>query len=862
MTAADSRRRFHPRPGAWRTLLYAAWVAAGLLAAMPAAAQFLPTRSADAPEEQDSAAPEEPKAPAAIAIAQVPAELETSRALARRAQETARSQPDVEQIRRQSEAMAARIAAVDTRDAERLRGSGDLRNLEAEFAQVGAMRRTLAEWQTRLSRRSGLLAGSSAELDRHLESWRLTQQSLQDRTVPGEVLGSINDVLVGLKGAREAVAQQQESVLALQARISDWIALLDEHAAVLEALLERARSELFRAELPPIWAVGFTVPDFGASRAAWLVEWRSIQNYILVHRGAVWAHIFMLVFLLAGFFLLARQARSWVEQKPDLAQDLLVFQHPLASALLLTILAAPWFYPDSPQALSEVFGLVLLLPLLRVMQVVVTPPLRRPVYIVAALFLLVRVSSLLSPGLEFQRYALLALAAASAVVVFSVFRPSGAGGRLDAGRWWSVARLAARFSLLLLAAAIIANVGGLVALSGLLTNGVIVSAFVAIVLFGGVVVARSTLVALFQTRALQRLNVVRWHTPTLDRWIMRILPLAALVVWSSAVARTFRIEAALGGLLDTVFFSAARIGTIEISLADVLGFAIAIWIGLLLSRFVRFVLETDVFPRITLPRGVAATILMLVNYMVIGIAIVMAVAAAGIQLDRLAIIVGALSVGIGFGLTNVINNFVSGLILAFERPVQSGDTVEFGTMFGKVSRIGVRSSTVRTFDGAEVIVPNANLISNEVTNWTLSDMRRRIEILVGVAYGTDPHKVLDLLLKVARSDERILADPEPAVLFLGFGDSSLDFSLRAWTEEFNNYLTIKSDLTLAVHDAIYAAGIEIPFPQRDLHLRSIDPHAVARIGPVEAPPVGDGDTATPQQAEDAATQQNTAPKPA
>jgi small-conductance mechanosensitive channel len=237
------------------------------------------------------------------------------------------------------------------------------------------------------------------------------------------------------------------------------------------------------------------------------------------------------------------------------------------------------------------------------------------------------------------------------------------------------------------------------------------------------------------------------------------------------------------------------------------------------------------------------------------------VAAAGIQLDRLAIIVGALSVGIGFGLTNIINNFVSGLILAFERPVQSGDTVEFGTMFGRVSRIGVRSSTVRTFDGAEVIVPNANLIANEVTNWTLSDMRRRMEILVGVAYGTDPHKVLELLLKAARSDERILADPEPAALFLGFGDSSLNFSLRAWTDEFNEYLTIKSDLTLAVHDAIYAAGIEIPFPQRDLHLRSIDPAAVARIGPVEHAPVGAGEPGDEVQAADAATQQESAPRP-
>jgi small-conductance mechanosensitive channel len=230
---------------------------------------------------------------------------------------------------------------------------------------------------------------------------------------------------------------------------------------------------------------------------------------------------------------------------------------------------------------------------------------------------------------------------------------------------------------------------------------------------------------------------------------------------------------------------------------------------------------------------------MLINYTVLGIAFVLAVAAAGIQLDRFALIVGALSVGIGFGMQNIVNNFVSGLILAFERPIQAGDTIEFGNMFGRVGRIGVRSSTVRTFDGAEVIVPNGNLISNEVTNWTLSDKTRRMEILVGVAYGSNPHKVLDLLLRTAQANDSLLSAPPPTALFLGFGDSSLDFSLRCWTDDFDNYLDIKSTLTLAVHDALQAAGIEIPFPQRDLHLRSVDAQAAARLGEAYPPSGGD-----------------------
>jgi small-conductance mechanosensitive channel len=199
-----------------------------------------------------------------------------------------------------------------------------------------------------------------------------------------------------------------------------------------------------------------------------------------------------------------------------------------------------------------------------------------------------------------------------------------------------------------------------------------------------------------------------------------------------------------------------------------------------------------------------------------------AVSAAGIDLSKFALLAGALGVGIGFGLQNIVNNFISGLILIFERPIQIGDVIELSELRGTVNRIGIRSSTIRTFSGAEVIVPNANLISNEVVNWTLSDKMRRIEIPVGVAYGSDPNQVLGILKTLARNHESVLKVPEPFVLFRGFGDSSLDFELRFWTGDFNTWMELQTQVTLLVHDALKGAGIEIPFPQRDLHIKSSD----------------------------------------
>jgi small-conductance mechanosensitive channel len=236
---------------------------------------------------------------------------------------------------------------------------------------------------------------------------------------------------------------------------------------------------------------------------------------------------------------------------------------------------------------------------------------------------------------------------------------------------------------------------------------------------------------------------------------------------------------------------------------------------------VRALLEDEVFPRVTLPRGVPNALAAASRYAILLLGFLFAVAAAGAELSRFAVLAGAFGVGIGFGLQNVVNNFISGLILLFERPVQVGDHVELGGVLGEVRRIGIRSSTIRTFQGAEVIVPNGNLIADALTNWTLSDERRRIELPVGVAYGTDPERVLALLREVALANPQVLHDPEPLALFLGFGASSLDFELRAWVGELDTFLVTKSALAVAVYRALGEAGIEIPFPQQDLHLRSV-----------------------------------------
>jgi small-conductance mechanosensitive channel len=190
----------------------------------------------------------------------------------------------------------------------------------------------------------------------------------------------------------------------------------------------------------------------------------------------------------------------------------------------------------------------------------------------------------------------------------------------------------------------------------------------------------------------------------------------------------------------------------------------------------------------------------------------------GVDLTKVTVLASALGVGIGFGLQNVVNNFISGLILLVERPVHVGDTVEVGELLGQVRRIGIRASTVHTRQGADIIVPNSQFISERVTNWTLSDQMRRIDLPVGVSYGAVPRDVIKVLEKVANEHRHVLPYPPPQGLFIGFGDSSINFELRAWTDQFDDWPLIRSELGVAVFDAVRAAGMTFPFPQREVRL--------------------------------------------
>jgi len=242
---------------------------------------------------------------------------------------------------------------------------------------------------------------------------------------------------------------------------------------------------------------------------------------------------------------------------------------------------------------------------------------------------------------------------------------------------------------------------------------------------------------------------------------------------------------------------------------------------IVIEKIVRERVIMRIFDKTEFPEALEYGIARILGYVFMVIGFYMAFQIVGIDLSSLTIIAGGISVGVGFGLQNIINNFVSGIIIFAEQPIAIGDRVEVSGIAGRVVKISLRSTMVETSDNITMIVPNADFISQTVTNWSYSDPKVRIRIPVGVAYGTDPKEVEKLLLEVAQEDSRTLKSPEAKVIFRAFGSSSLDFELAAWTKEMSTRPTSYiSGMNFAIDKKFREHDIEIPFPQQDLHIRS------------------------------------------
>lgn len=295
----------------------------------------------------------------------------------------------------------------------------------------------------------------------------------------------------------------------------------------------------------------------------------------------------------------------------------------------------------------------------------------------------------------------------------------------------------------------------------------------------------------------------------------------AFAGWLVLVARNLYLyDAVYDSLMD--FLSTSRtLGSLEFTYSSIIVFVLVIWVAFIISQLISYLFGTS-GQQTSGKKNRLGSALLLIRLAILAGGILLAFSASGIPMDKITIVIGALGVGIGFGLQNIVNNLVSGIILAFEKPIEVGDVIELGARSGVVKEIGIRSSKISAYDGSEVIVPNGDLISQQLINWTLTSRNRRVDFTVGVAYGSDVQQVKDIINGAFTGRNGILTTPAPVVLLSQFADNSINFKVFFWISELGDAGPLQSDVLAYIYEEFNRAGIELPYPQRDLHIRSVD----------------------------------------
>jgi len=684
----------------------------------------------------------------------------------------------------------------------------------------------IINWQKILQSRSQELDNFRKLLSNREKTWEITKENVLERDDPAALIARINEILDLIRDVDKALKSRQEEILTLMDQLGQESIQINKSLSQIVDAQRQTREHIFSSDNPPIWKafkLEGTKLSFRKQIMQALVARISLFEEFLsenISRIIIQLTIFSMVLL----FLLKIRKRGdlWIEENALESSFKYIYQYPLSSSLLITLVFTPFLYNNLHEFIKEFNRLLIIIPLIRVLPKIIYRDMRVPFLGLALLYLLQSVDELIIDFTLAHRLTLLLVTTTGLVFFLWNLRPRGPLVSRNEGNWWRAFVALIRLASLLFGLSILSNIFGNLILADLLTNAVLNIAYTGVVLLAAIRILENLIFIAFKTNLLSKLHVIKNNRQLIQQRVFTFLRMLALLFWIIFSLKNIDLYDPIKTFTQDFLSLSWQIGNISFTLVDILIFGVTIWLSVLISRFIRFVLEEDILPKMNLHRGVPASISIIIHYAVLAIGFLIALSAAGLEWSKFALLAGAFGVGIGFGLQNIVNNFISGLILIFERPIKVEDTIEVNLLRGKVKRIGIRSSTIRTFDGAEVIVPNGTLIQSEVTNWTLSDQLRRIEIKVGVSYESDLNQVVKILRNVAKEDPKVLDTPEPMVLFQGFGDSALDFSLRVWTSDFDNWLSISSDITLQVHDALKNAGIEIPFPQRDLHIRTFD----------------------------------------
>jgi len=774
-----------------------------------------PAAAADVPADTRTGAEEKPRpVPEPVPLAEISAQLELATAALREITTATAADDRLAQIEKELPALAREIDARSketTRIVSRMPSLELLRNLERGWQTARA---PLAIWTRELEQRIALLERNFARVTELGERWNETLALAQKENAPTEVTSRIESLRTSITRTRSTSEAQRALALKLESRIAAQALRIDEAIEMIRQARDVTLARMFSRDSPALWdgealaQAGQRIPvDSQEAREA---QWTTLQTYVERRADRLLFHFALFVALAALLYWARLRLGAWVKTEPELQHASNVVAYPIATALVLAFMASRWIYPQAPRLLWAFIGAAALIPAVVVLRRLAAPYLRPLLYGVLVLFFIDQVR-FVTASIELVPRAIFVaeMLGASAFLFWFLRHTAPENGPQPAHRHSRLLSVGLRVASVVFAATALMNVYGYVGLANLAGNALLRAMYFGLLLYTVLEILDALLAMALRARPLTLFGMVRRHRELLRHRMRWLLNAWALVWWGLVLLDRLALRDRVIYAVRAALNAELEIGAISISSADVLSFVLAVWASFLVSRVVQFVLDEEVFPHAKLKRGLPYAISRTVHYAILVAGFFIAMGIIGVDMTKFTILAGAFTVGVGFGLQTIFNNFVSGLILLFERPVQVGDMIQMDDATGVVQRIGIRASIVRTSNGSEVIVPNGKLISDRVVNWTFSARQRGVELPISVMLGSEPAHVIAVLERVASEHPMVRKTPAPEALLVRLGPDWMGFELRFSTDHIEEWMKARSEVAVAVTSALAAEGIKL-----------------------------------------------------
>jgi small-conductance mechanosensitive channel len=653
-----------------------------------------------------------------------------------------------------------------------------------------------------------------------LKIWKNTLDTLSTKDtadVPHKLFTYVQKIIDTLNYIRDNTEDKVSILLELQDKVVYQQYVIKNIISRIEKAESKRRSLLFTIDYEPVWksfktdsgSISFTEAInkvYSNEKKSIILFGKSNSDMFVIHLS-----IFVLL-LLTLIFLRFSYHEDDIKIPLSTIVSFVKFKNlvyrPVSSAIFISLFAGFFLYSNRTNLINAILLFLIYLTIIRLLWGLIS---KKNTFFFAGfgfIYLLNLLVKLIEGDLALQRWIVLFNTVVLLATMLYIFKPKSTIYKMEKGPMLKVLIGSAPVFILLLVGSLIGNIIGAVGFSILATTGFIDLSIVTIILIAASYLVASIAIVLLTKHFKNKPELEEKYLKSISQNTVGLIRFSAIILWFISGMRIFGVRDLVYYWFDQLMNFSIASGDTEIQLGTILTFFFIIVISFFIAKFVRIFLDIEVFSRIKLPRGIPGAISMVVKYSIVFIGIYLAISSIGIDLSKFGLLAGAMGVGLGFGLQNILSNFFSGIILAFERPVQTGDLVEVNNIYGRVQSIGVRSSVVKTLDGSEVFLPNNDLISKQLINWTMSDTKRRIKLHIKTAFGENPHKITEIILNIIHSREEVIEKPEPVVTFDGFGDYFLEFTAYYWLKD--NYLVAKSKIAISIYDALSENGVKMP----------------------------------------------------